>query len=393
MKQKSSVRRSMRPRGLVALVAALTLAAAALAGCSSGGETTTGSGGSTAGQNADAQAALDKAYKGLGSDLSDLAPVSPKKGLTFYAISCGESSTSCAVPAHALVDAAEAAGWAAHLADGKLNPSGFAAAIRQAIAGGANVIVPVGFGCSAAQAAFKEAHDAGIMIVGGGGPDDCDPKLWAAERLWLHDMDGIPMWNTFGSLSADWAFGKTNGDVKAITLTGTTNIWGTWMVDGFKNELKKLGSGDVVGNVDISDPEAADGSFIQKVTTALLANPGANVLYVAQGGWLSNGLYQAIAQSGRSDLVVATSLADDATMDLIRSGTSKGIELGAVAQALEWGAWGSVDTAIRLLAGQDPVYIGESMQAVDADHNLPASGAYSGSTDWKSKFRASWGKG
>ena len=36
--------------------------------------------------------------------------------------------------------------------DGKLSPEGFATAIRQAVAGGADVLVPVGISCSAAAA-------------------------------------------------------------------------------------------------------------------------------------------------------------------------------------------------------------------------------------------------
>ncbi|MGC4108956.1 MAG: hypothetical protein QM747_00675 [Nocardioides sp.] len=99
--------------------------------------------------------------------------MTPKSGVNFYVISCGQSVSTCSAPTEDMMEAAKAAGWSAHMADGKLSPDGFAAAIRQAIAGGANVIVPIGFDCMAAQAAFKEAKDAGITIIGGGGPDDC----------------------------------------------------------------------------------------------------------------------------------------------------------------------------------------------------------------------------
>lgn len=375
----------------VGAVVALTGASLVACGSSSSGASDDSSGGTV---SADAQAALDKAYKGLGSDLSDLPSVTPKAGVNFYVISCGQSLSSCAAPTQAMEDAATAAGWSAHMADGKLSPDGFAAAIRQAIAGGADVIVPVGFDCQAAQAAFKEAHDAGIVVVGGGGSDDCDPPLWDSERLWLNGYTGTQMWNSFGQFAADWAYGQNNGSVKAITLTATTNPWGQWITDGFDTELKKLG-GTVVTNVDVTDPESADGSFIQKVTTALLAHPEVNVLQVPIGGWMTSGLYQAIVSSGRQDLtiVIGGQSSDSATMDLLRSGTQNGIKLGAVPQAQAWGAWGSIDTAIRVMANQKPVEIGEEIQAVDADHNLPASGEYNGSIDWKSAFLKSWGKG
>jgi ribose transport system substrate-binding protein len=375
--------------------AALAIAGMALAGCSSGAPASSStSSTSTAKLSASAQTALDSAYKGIGGDLSGLTSVSPKAGVNFYVISCGQSVSSCAAPTQDMMDAAKAAGWSAHMADGKLSPDGFSAAIRQAIAGGAKVIVPVGFDCMAAQAAFKEAKAAGIVVVGGGGPDDCSPQLWNSERLWLSDYTGIQMWNTFGALGANWAYGQTNGDLKAITLTATTNSWGQWITDGFNSEVKKLSGASVIADVKIADPETADGSFVQKVTSALLAHPDATVLQVPIGGWLTNGLYQAIVQSGRKDLtIVVGGQSDGSTMDLIRSGTSNGIKLGAIPQAQAWGAWGSIDTAIRVLAGQKPVDIGESIQAVDATHNLPASGAYNGSIDWKTKFLTSWGKG
>jgi ribose transport system substrate-binding protein len=58
---------------------------------------------------------------------------------------------------------------------------------------------------------------------------------------------------------------------------------------------------------------------------------------------------------------------------------------------VQWGAWGSVDTALRVLAGTDPAYIGESMQAIDADNNMPESGQYQGSVDFRTIFEQKWG--
>ncbi|MFJ9391785.1 sugar ABC transporter substrate-binding protein [Nocardioides sp. NPDC101246] len=369
---------------------ALAVSSALLASC--GSDTGSASPSAKASASSEVDAALDKAYAGLSGDLADLTSVTPKEGVNFYVISCGQSLASCASPTQAMMDAAEAAGWSAHMADGKLSPDGFAAAIRQAVAGGADVIVPVGFDCQTAQAAFKEATDAGIVVVGGGGPDTCDPKLWKSERLWLDGYSAQQQWGAFGQYGADWAYGQTGGDLKAVTITATTNPWGQWITDGFNDEAGKLG-GTIVANVDVTDPESADGSFVQKVTTALLAHPEATTLQVPIGSYLTGGLYQAIVSSGREDLtIVVSGQAGPETTDLIRSGSQNGITLGAVTQAQAWGAWGSIDTAVRVLAGEDPVFIGEEIQAVDSDHNLPESGAYDGSQDWKSAFLKAWGK-
>jgi len=340
--------------------------------------------------SADAQAALDSAYAGVGSDLADLPAVTPESGKNLYVVSCGESVASCALNAAAMKAAGEAVGWTVTIADGKLSPDGFAAAIRQGVAGGADVIIPVGIGCGVAQAAFQEAVDAGITIVGGGGVDDCDPKLWATQRLWLPDVTPIEQWNTFGGQQAEYAFGKNDGDVKAVVLNFTTQVWGQWLTDGVNAKLDELGGGEVVETVDVSDPETADGSFIQKVTTALLSHPEANTLIVPVDGWLSNGLAAAIVQAGLDDQLLVIGRGGDApALDLIRQGNS-GID-ATIGFAYAWGAWGSVDTAIRVFAGLEPQYIGEPSQAVDADNNMPASGQYDGNIDYIKVFETAWG--
>jgi ribose transport system substrate-binding protein len=382
--------RTSRKFAIAAAIAALALTVSA---CSSDGGDSPSSSASSSLSSA-AQAALDNAYKGYGSDLSDLKSVTPKADQKFYVMSCGESNPTCHAPAAAMVDAAKAAGWSGEIVDGKLSPDGFATAIRQATAAGANVLVPIGISCSAAAAAFAEAKAAGVTIVGGGGQDDCSPKEWASERLWL-PTDQQPtqfgIFGSFGTLQADYVFGKTNGDPKAVVINMTSQPWGALITSSFNDELKKLGGGKVLAQVDVSDPESADGSYIQKVTSALLANPDANTLIVPTDGYLVNGLAAAINQAGLADkLIVVGNFGSEAALDMIRQGTP-GIT-AVIGDAQDWEAWGSVDTAIRVLAGQDPAYIGQSMQAVDKDHNMPKSGAYNGNIDWKSKFLASWGK-
>src|SRR5690606_31891819 len=206
-------------------------------------------------------------------------------------------------PAAAMVDAAEAAGWKGTVVDGKLSPEGFATAIRQAVAGGADVLVPVGISCSAAAAAFGEAKAAGITIVGGGGVDDCDPKIWDSERLWLENPPVPSTFHAMGAVQADYTFGKTNGDPKTVVVNMTSNPWGQLVTDAYTAQLEALGGGEVLEVVDISDPESADGSYIQKIVSALLANPDANSLVMPSDAYLVNGLAAAIDQAGLADKI------------------------------------------------------------------------------------------
>jgi len=375
-----------------AIAAAVFAAALSLTACSTGDATDDAAGGDSGAElSAEAQAALDRAYEGVGSDLAELPAVTVEEGLNFYVMSCGESNPTCSAPAAAMADAAETAGWSATVVDGKLSPEGFATAIRQAVAGGADVLVPVGISCSAAQAAFQEAKDAGVTIVGGGGVDDCAPQLWDSERLWLEDAPVPSPFMAIGMLQADYVFGKTNGDPKTVVVNMTSNPWGQLVTDAYQAELEELGAGEVLEIVDISDVESADGSMNQKIVSALMANPEANSLVMPTDGYLVGGLAAAIDQAGLADKIISVGgFGSEAAIDMIRNG-QPGIT-ATIGQAQTWESWGSVDTAIRARAGEEPVFIGQSLQAVDKDHNLPDAGPYDGSIDWKSKFLEAWGK-
>ena len=76
-------------------------------------------------------------------------------------------------------------------------------------------------------------------------------------------------------------------------------------------------------------------------------------------------------------------------MELIRSNAGQN---GVLGYATAWGAWGSVDEAIRIMNGEQPVVEGDGFQMVDADHNLPGAGEdYQGDVDFESAYKALWG--
>lgn len=377
-------------RSRLAPVAALLSIALLMAGCSTGDDSAgPASTASSAADQAKLDALLKEVRAGTGSDLSTLTPVTPKPGTKLYVMSCGEAIPACAFAARDMKAAGEAAGWDSNIVDGKTNPAGFATAIRQATAAGANVIIPIAIGCGVAQAAFQEAVDAGVTIVGGdGGVDDCTPKLWKSEAKWLPDYSTQAQWELYGKWQAEYAYAKTGGNTKAIVLNLTSQPWGGWLTESVTSTLQGLG-GTVSATVDLGDNETNDGSFVQKVTTAVLANPDANTLIVPVDAWMTGGLAAALVSAGLSDkLLVIARGSDESTLALIRTPNS-GLN-ATVAQAVDWAAWGSVDMAVRLLAGKDPEYIGQWAQIVDSE-NVSASGPYVPEVDFKSLYKQSWG--
>jgi ribose transport system substrate-binding protein len=377
------MKQRVTPLALVALVAVLVLSACS---ATSSSKAT----GSTGGTSDEAKAALATAYKGNTGTVPTEA-VAPKPGVSLWVVSCGESIPSCATPVAAAVEAGKAVGWKTKVCDGQLNPGGWGNCIRQATSAKANVVIPVGIDCAAVQAPMAEAKKAGVLVVGGGGAD-CDvtggEKTMASERLQLSGVSIEDYWKLNGKLQADWIIGKTDGKAKVFLVTFTDPIWGPWITDGFKAELSTCDGCSVVSSLDLANNDFVDNSAAQKFSSALLKATGANAVSIPVGGWMPAGFDQAIRSSGKSNLVVSTGFGDASSMELIRTAP---YTLGTVGYASPWGGYGSVDTAIRLMDGQQPVAEGDGFQMVDKTHNLPSSGDYDPGVDYKAQYKKLWG--
>jgi ribose transport system substrate-binding protein len=233
------------------------------------------------------------------------------------------------------------------------------------------------------------------MIIGGGGRNNCEPTasgetVWAAERLQLEDVDFEKFQELAGALQADYLYGKTNGDVRALVLNFTDQVWGQMITDGFIAELERLGAGEPVAILDLANADFINGTAVQKFSTAILQATDANSIIVPIDGWMSgSGFGAAVVQSGRSDELFVVGIGGGGgALDLIRE--NAGLD-ATVGYASSWGAWGSVDEAIRLLNGEDLQIEGDGYQVVDADNNMPASGGYQGPADFEAVYTALWG--
>ncbi|MFJ6376130.1 sugar ABC transporter substrate-binding protein [Pseudarthrobacter oxydans] len=307
-----------------------------------------------------------------------------------WVMSCGEAVSGCSTPTAALKEAGEAIGWKVNVCDGQLNPTGFATCIRQAVSAKAEVLIPVGVDCTTSQQAFMEAKQAGVLIVGGGGANNCaGDSPWASERLQLEGKTLKEFWEATGKLQADYIIGKTDGKAKTLVLNFTDQVWGGWITEGFKKELETCAECEVVATLDMTNNDIISNTAAQKFSSALLGAPSANSVIVPNDGWLTGGLAAAVKQSGR-DLVVIGRGGEAPNMNLI---STNGGQTATVGYAAQWGAWGSVDTAARMLDGQKAPYQGDGIQVVDADHNMPESGKdFQGPLDFRAKYLAAWGK-
>lgn len=377
-----------RPVSLAAVAALAILAA----GCSSG------SAENTAAQEATsdvAKQALEAAFAGA-TGTPPTTPTTPKKGVNAWVISCGQQLPSCTSPVAGIVEAAQAIGWQAKVCDGKLNPDGWGSCVDQAATAGADVIFPVGIDCASIKAPFEQAAKAGVTIIGAGGAD-CSSTgggaaVFATERLQLPDTSIADYWKKAGATVANYLIGSSDGKGKVLELRFTSPIWGPWLSEGFQAQLATCADCELLGTVDIANEDFGSTAGTDKFAAALQKYATADSVYVPVGGWMSQGFAAAVKASGRgNDLVVSSGFGDASTMDLIRN---EGGLTAALGYATHWGSYGSVDEAIRILNGEEPVVEGDGFQMVDADNNMPASGDYvGGDVDFKNKYLALWGVG
>ncbi|WP_211359954.1 sugar ABC transporter substrate-binding protein [Actinocorallia herbida] len=372
---------------------AIVLPAALLAGCSnSGDDASTLPSGNVAAGDPTAQAAA--AYEGLvGQPPTDA--VKPSADGLAWVVSCGQTVPTCSTPANAAVTAAQALGWEGKLCDGKLNPQGWSACIRQGISAKASGIVFIGQDCGAVQAALTEAAQAKIPVIGAGG-NDCDvtggTKQFASTVQNLPDLTSQQWWEKIGALQADWIIGATGGKAQVLSLQFTDSLWGSWIQDGFAAELATCPGCEVLDVLEVGNADVAAGELTQKFSTALLKQPTANAVNVPIDGWFLAGLGQAVQSSGRSeDLSVIGAIGDVGNFDLIGKG---GGEDASVAFNSSWTGWAGIDTLLRVQAGQDVLPAGIGLQVVDADHNLPAAGqpfVYTPAIDFTAAYKKAWG--
>jgi ribose transport system substrate-binding protein len=192
-----------------------------------------------------------------------------------------------------------------------------------------------------------------------------------------------------GTLQADYVFGKTTGEVKALVLNVADDATTTKISDGFTARLTKLGAGEAVQKLALTTGEISDKSFTKKVVDAAISS-GSNAIIVPEDDWLTTGgLAAALARDPEtSELLVIGHGGTAAALDIIRSG---GAGLTAtVGQSFDWMGWGAVDAIVRLYAGAPPVFIGDAMQVVDIDHNMPETGKYTGGIDAQEKYSKLW---
>ena len=163
------------------------------------------------------------------------------------------------------------------------------------------------------------------------------------------------------------------------------------LTDGFEAGLAECTTCEIVSTVDLTTLDQVNGVVEQKVTAALARNPQVDTIFQSTDGLFLTGVQTAILNSGRmNELLVIGSEGFLSNLDASRSGSGQNI---AMAFDSRWEGWSAIDAMNRAFAGAEQVHGGQGYIYLDATTNMPESGAWDSTVDFRSGFKALWGVG
>jgi ribose transport system substrate-binding protein len=382
---------------LLALACATALAAACGSSGGAASPPAPGNTGAAAGAGsgansvvAPAEAAVTKAYAGL---YRQPAPgPAAQKGKTIYVITCGNLALGCYVPAQAIQDAAKTLGWTVKIVDGQLNPAGYTAGIRAAIAAKPDGIVTIGIDCTNAKSAYEQAKAANIPVVGVFDIDCNDPAVGGKQVMTAQiDMgtgQDIGKWfYNWGALHADYIIAKTAGKAKVIEFSQVGFLDISYIDKGFEAEMAKCTTCKIVEKQVITPTDVFQASLAQaKVSSAIIGHADANALYF-DNDTLLGAAASVLKSNPHPGWVVAGSEGLPTTLSLVGTTVTS-----LTAFSSPWLGWCAAYSMNEVLAGKPVTDCGIGFEVVDKDHNRPAQGAttVTPNIDYQATMKAQW---
>ena len=317
-----------------------------------------------------------------------------------WIISCSQSIDLCSDEVNEIELAATTIGWQTRVVNAEFDPVVAGDAIRQAVAAGADGIIVFGFDCPLVSQPLQEAVDAGIQTLGVVALDCDDPALpEQTAPLFTVDMEfdgeGEIYYSNFaldyGRDKAAIAIAATQGTARVMLLDVPDLVTVAALTDGFEEGMAACTTCEIVTTVDLTTLDQVNGVVEGKVTAALARHPQVDTIFQSTDGLFLTGVQTAILNSGRvGELLVIGSEGFLSNLDALRSGSGQNI---AMAFDSRWEAWASIDAMNRAFAGAEQVHGGQGSIYVDATTNMPESGAWDSTVDFRSAFRTLWGVG
>ena len=330
-----------------------------------------------------AMAALEAAMAPV--EAPTLEPVTPPSGKKKIGVLvCGEAAPACALMGDADVQAIELLGWEAVRVDGQLSPQGWSDGIMSLVNQKVDAIINMVASDALVKSAVAAAYDAKIPII-------CQICWNVASPVKNGSSANVdPDMGFQGDIAAAYMISSKKGAPRVALMTNTTAPPVTARMDAIKAQFtacadlgceivfeQELGqAGDLVANS-------------RDLTDAILQQfPEGTLDYIVPpSDSQSLGLQQALATAGRTDVKIVSFDAGDPNLEWLRAGEWQEL---SVATPLVGTSWGSVDQAVRILAGMKGSDVLLPSQAFTSA-NVPAKGKPAEATDFASAYGAAWG--
>jgi ribose transport system substrate-binding protein len=280
---------------------------------------------------------------------------SAQRGKNIWYVACGFAANACLTTGQQVQEAGTSLGWTVHLADGKLTPAGYTAAIEQAIAAKPDGIITDAIDCVQAQGAFQKAKDAGIPVLGASGFDCNDPgggnggpSLFYTTNYGTGSDLG-KWWYNWGVLHAAYLIAATNGNARVLAFNNSDFTLVRYEQQGFKAEMAKCTACTIVNTTNVSAPDLGNGRGVTEIQSAIQTYQGKiNSIFFDV-----DAMTELAAQTLRSNpaLKKMTIVAGEAyapTISLLRQGYIDAL----VPLSQTWLGWCAADAMNSILAKQ-----------------------------------------
>lgn len=300
------------------------------------------------------------------------------------------SLSGCIVPCEAIEEIGERYDWVVQTFDGQGTPDAQNAAISNAIAWEADIIITISLDARSVQQGISAAEEAGIPIVSGSnGTDDPNPTLdLESEGLLDFAFDVGPDYAALGEAMAEWMENNQEGSGKVVIYSCP----GSYSVEYFEDGLL-AGLEDT--NLEVDETlqsftfEQMGDELNRMVIGYLTANPETEFVFLPFDP-AAVSVTEALETAGFTDVKVCGVLGNEEMISLIREGT---VAACTAAYDNTYLGYAVVDQAIRLLNGQElATPHGENLpyEIVDST-NLPDEGEeWTPNMDYKSAFYELW---
>ena len=305
----------------------------------------------------------------------------PVPGKHIMILACGNLGRACIRLADGAKEAAEAMGWTADVIDGRLDPTVWNRAVKQAVDAGADGIIDVSGDPNLMGEAMAAVQAKDV------------PFVMMMQTPKKGDLPGVDSWvrpdaTKGGNDIGTWITGDSAGAGSVLVIDAPEYADIMMRNDAVVDTLGKQCAGCTVHRVSIS-AQTMGTSLAPTVTSQLQQHPDVTYVWSPDDAY-SNFVAQGIQQAGKSTSVKLVSGAGEPeAFDRIKNGN----QAADLATPNNYAGWLAADTLARVISGQPVQELWDVPQRFFTAANLGDGDFASGwdvEFDYKSVFKKMW---